>query len=242
MLDIAICDDDDTIVIEMENLIIDICKRENILINIDVFYSGGTLEKSILLGDKYDILFLDIQMQGNNGIITASNLRKVDDNVIIIFVSSYDQYLMELFRLDVFTFIKKPFEEEVFIKVFLEAVSKVGNKNFYFTFQYQKHEYKIPCKDILYFESNGRKINIIMKNGDIERFNGKLSEVEMKLLEGKIPFLRIHQSYLVNFNLIKSRSKSQVTLINKVKLPISEGRQSEFGRKYSKLLGDEVNV
>lgn len=63
---------------------------------------------------------------------------------------------------------------------------------FYFVFHYKNKEFRIPCKDILYFESNGRKIIIYHSNGETETFKGKMSDVENKLLEGKIPFMRIH--------------------------------------------------
>lgn len=113
---------------------------------------------------------------------------------------------------------------------------------FYFTFHYKNEEYKILCKDILYFESRGRKVSVYNRNGEIDSFNGKLSEVETKLLDGKIPFMRIHQSYLVNYHLIKSRTKTEVTLVNETRLPVSEDRQKEFNKQYSRLLGGEIDV
>lgn len=96
--------------------------------------------------------------------------------------------------------------------------------------------------EILYFESRGRKINVHIKNGKMETFNGKLSEVEIQMEGGKIPFLRIHQSYLVNYHHIKSRSKTDVTLTNGRKLSVSEDRQNHFGEQYSRLLGREIDV
>ena len=65
--------------------------------------------------------------------------------------------------------------------------------------------------------------------------------MEKDLEKAKIPFLRIHQSYLVNYLLIKSRTKAEVTLVNGMKLPISEDRQKEFNRDYGKLLRGEIN-
>ena len=94
----------------------------------------------------------------------------------------------------------------------------------------------------MYFESSGRKISIHTKDGNVEKFNGKLLEVEEQLKGGKIPFLRIHQSYLVNYHHIRSRSKTVVTLINGTKLPISEDRRKNFGKQYGKLLGGEVDA
>lgn len=242
MLKIAICDDENLIAHQIESNICNICIKEGIKVDTEVYYSGSALEKGILSGQNFDLIYLDIQMENGDGITAAKNIRKVDENVLIIFVSSYDRYLMELFQLDVFSFVKKPIDPDSFAKTFLEANQKICNKNAFFVFKYKNREYKILCKDILYFESKGRQVNIFMRNGDIHIFNGKLSEVEKGLENGKIPFLRIHQSYLVNYFLIKSRSKADITLINGMELPISEERQKEFSRDYGKLLRGEVNV
>lgn len=242
MIKVAICDDDSLIAQQIENIIHDTCNKEGITVDSEVYYSGITLEKDMLTGQRYDLIFLDIQMDKGDGITTAKNIRKADDNVIFIFVSSYDKYMMELFRLDVFAFIKKPIDSDLFSRTFLEANKKICNGNIFFTFKYKSQEYKILCKDILYFESKGRQISIYVRNSETFIFNGKLSDVEKKLEEGKVPFFRIHQSYLVNYLLIKSRSKSEITLINGIHLPISEDRQKEFSRGYSRLLRGEINV
>lgn len=242
MIKVAVCDDENVIAAQMESIILDLCFRENIPVDIDVFYNGESLEKEIWKGTKYDLIYLDIQMENGDGITTAQNVRKTDENVLLIYVSGFDKYIMELFRLDVFAFIKKPIETAQFENTFLEANRKICNQKFYFPFHYKNQESKIPCIDIMYFESQARKISIHVKNGDVEIFNGKLSEVEEWVVRGKIPFLRIHQSYLVNYHHIKSRSKKEVTLINGTKLPVSEDRQKIFGMQYSRLLGGEIDV
>lgn len=242
MIKVAVCDDENVIAAQMESIILDLCFRENIPVDIDVFYNGESLEKEIWKGTKYDLIYLDIQMENGDGITTAQNVRKTDENVLLIYVSGFDKYIMELFRLDVFAFIKKPIETEQFENTFLEANRKICNQKFYFPFHYKNQESKIPCIDIMYFESQARKISIHVKNGDVEIFNGKLSEVEEWVARGKIPFLRIHQSYLVNYHHIKSRSKKEVTLIDGTKLPVSEDRQKIFGMQYSRLLGGEIDV
>lgn len=145
-------------------------------------------------------------------------------------------------RLDVFGFIKKPIDEEILTKTFLETYQRVCSKMVYFTFSYKHEEYKILCKEILYFESNARKVTIYTQNGEHYTFNGKLSEIEQKMSDGKIPFLRVHQSYLVNYYLIRSRTKIEITLVNGKKLSISEERQKYFNQQYSHLLGGEINV
>ena len=120
MIRIAVCDDENVIVNQIEHIISEVCKRESIPVNIDVFYSGRELKRQVTSGTKYDIIFLDIQMKGGDGIIAAENIRKVDDNVLLIYVSGYDKYMMELFRLDVFGFIKKPIDEEILTKTYVK--------------------------------------------------------------------------------------------------------------------------
>lgn len=242
MLKVGVCDDEKLIAGRLEGILLDLCHKEHIPIDIDVFYSGLSLEKEISRGTKYDILYLDIQMENGDGISVAKAVRTVDDNAIFIFVSGYDKYMIELFQLDVFAFIKKPVDVREFEKLFLQANQKISSRKFYYAFRYKSEEYKIPCNEILYFESNGRKVRIYLRSKEVNEFNGKLSDVVTKLSEGKIPFIRIHQSYLVNYHLIKSRTKAEVTLIDGKKLPISEDRQKEFGRQYSILLGGEVDV
>lgn len=242
MLRIAVCDDENMIVDQIKNMIAKLYELEGISAEADAFYSGNDLEEEISKGTQYDLIFLDIQMQGGDGIATARNIRKMDENALLIYVSGHDEYALELFQFDVFAFIKKPIDENELIRVLLRANQKVCSKNFYFTFHYKNQEHKIPCRDILYFESRGRQIVIHIRNQKNAIFNEKLSNIEKQLAEGRAVFLRIHQSYLVNYHLIRARAKSEVILTNGEMLPISEERQKDFSRKYSKLLGDEIDV
>ena len=182
MIKVAICDDENIIASQIDNMILTICSKETISVETDVFYSGDSLENEISRGTKYDMIYLDIQMKDGDGIATAKSIRKIDENVLLIYVSGYDSYLMDLFRLDVFTFIKKPIDADLFANTFLDAHRKIGNNRFYFVFRYKNTEYKIPCIEVLYFESKGRKINLHGKSGKMGFFNGKLSDVELSLI------------------------------------------------------------
>lgn len=242
MIKIAVCDDDNYITTDIEEILYSVCDKEGIPVDIDVFYSGLELEKELRKGTSYDLLYLDIQMKNGNGLMAANVLRTLDENTIIIFVSSYDKYMIELFRFDVFSFIKKPIAPQTFVDIFMQAYRKICNKNYYFIFHYKNEEYKIPCKEILYFESKGRQIIVHMRYGEYMVFNGKLTDVQKKLEPGKVPFLRIHQSFLVNYHLIKVRTKSKVTMVTDIDLPISEERQKSFNKEYGLLLGGELSV
>lgn len=242
MIRIAICDDENVFVSQVENILLELCEEESINIDIDVFYSGNALAKEIAEGIRYDIIYLDIQMANGDGISAANKIRNVDENVIFIFVSGYDKYMIELFSLDVFSFIRKPIDIELFCKVFLQAHRKICNRNYYFIFHYKSQEFKILFKDIFYFESRGRHIVVHVRDEENIVFNDKLSEVEKRIDNRKNPFLRIHQSYLVNYHMIKMRTRTEVALLNGERLPISDDRQKGFGKAYGKLLRSEIDV
>lgn len=121
MLSIAVCDDENTITGQIETLLCSIAKKHGISIEIDVFNNGLSLESQVLDGKKYDLIYLDIEMSSGDGISTAENIRKRDENALLVYVSGYEKYMMELFALDVLAFVKKPIETARFEKVFLNA-------------------------------------------------------------------------------------------------------------------------
>lgn len=242
MLKIAICDDDYHILSQLENYLLEIKEVEKLDLDVEVFSDGELLRKELANGTIYDIIYMDIQMKGESGITTVQEIRKTDDATLIIYISSYEQYAIELFPLDVFYFMKKPINKEDFRRVFLSASQKLADQNRYFAYSYKNCEYKYPYKEIVYFESQGRKVYLHLKNGEKPFFNGKLSEIESELSGEKVQFLRVHQSYLVNYHHIVAKSRKAVVLSNEVTLQISEERQKEFSMQYAQLLEDELHV
>jgi DNA-binding LytR/AlgR family response regulator len=242
MLKIAICDDEKAIVAQIKELVEAISERENLPLQAAGYFDGETLLNDISTGQRFDLLYMDIQMPDADGIATVKNIRMLDEDMLIIFVSSYESYCRQLFRLDVFSFIKKPIENDEFARLLCDAAAVIQEKNRPYIFKYKHNEYKIAFKEIVYFESVGRKIKIHLRDGSSEQCNAKLSTIEDELTAACVPFLRIHQSYLVNFRLVKARSKTSIAMIDGSKLPISADRLEAFNKQYGKLLGEEASV
>ena len=242
MLKIAICDDDYNILLQLEKYLFYISEQENLSIDVEVFSDGELLRKELANGTVYDIIYMDIQMKNENGITTVQEIRKTDDATLVIYISSYERYAIELFPLDVFYFIRKPISKEDFIRVFLAANRRIAERNMYFTYSYKNSEYKHLYKDIIYFESQGRKVHIHLGSGERYSFNRKLSEIELELTNEKVQFLRVHQSYLVNYHHVVAKSRKLVTLSNGDTLQISEERQKTFSLQYAQMLEDELHA
>ncbi len=240
MFKIAICDDDERITKEIESLLSECGRKYGVKHEIAVFYDGKELEESMLQGERYTIIYLDIAMKQQNGLVTASNIRKLDEKTFLIYISAYEQYIEEIFEAIPFRFIKKPIDSQRFLDVYGLVYKKYQSTYMSINCNFKKEIKKIFLNDILYFESSGRYILIKYRNGTQENFTGKIENISMELEKRNAPFLRIHQSYLVNFNAIISRTRLEMYLENGQILPISRGRKKEIDDAYCVLMGGEI--
>lgn len=231
MLRIAICDDDMRFSSELEEMV----RREAVItgtgVDTEAYSDGDTLVADFEKGYRYDLIFLDIEMERVNGINAARQIRRIDRSALLIYVSGYEQYLKELFEVEPFRFLSKPVDEEKFKKYFHDACARIGELEDYYCFSFNKKIRKVLVRDIVYFESRNRVVHIIMADGSVERFYGQLNAVEKELSEGRQEFLRIHQSYLVNYSYIGKMSFSEVIVVmgggKEKSLKISEDREKE---------------
>lgn len=236
MIRIAICDDDKRIVAEIEERLEKISKEILLEVSIDGFYCGEGLEKIYRQGERYDIIYLDIEMAILDGIKVARIIREIDKYVIIIYISSHEEYLIQLFEVEPFRFIKKPIDYKIFDKYFEDAYKKIDSVAAYFEYEFKRNSVKILYSEIVYFESNGRSIIIMQKDSNVDKFNGKLNMIEKAVEKSNNPFLRIHQSYLVNFHYIRKICFSKVELFDGRTLNISEDKQKIIRERYSEIL------
>lgn len=238
MINIGICDDDLIFASKIETMLIKISESQLIEMNIEVYSDGCELWSDIQNRNTFDLLYLDIEMLQVDGIDVARKIREKDIDVIIIYISSYENYFIQLFEVEPFRFIKKPVDDEIFCNYFNKAYDRILGRDLFFEYKFNKIPHRITLKNVLYFESYGRLIKIIGKDEN-GKFYGKLNMVEKKLESGKIPFLRIHQSYLVNYRFIKEISFYKVVLYNGTELQISEERQKLVREKYNFLMEGE---
>lgn len=115
--------------------------------------------------------------------------------------------------------------------------SIIGKNECNFEYKNQGNSYRIMYKDILYFQSDGRKINIVMEK-KIESFYGKLSEIEQMCPEGV--FLRIHKSYLINMCHAKEITYKWIKMINGDVLDISRSNRVAIRRKLMESMANEI--
>lgn len=242
VIDIAICDDEYAVASGIENLLDLLSRKYQIAIEVDVFYDGATLTDYIKRENKrYDIIYIDIEMKIENGVDAAKKIRRMDKNVMLIYVTNYESFAKEVFEVSAYRFITKPVSNAIFEKYFLDAVKEINTAPHFFQFQYNKIRYKEEISNILYFQSDKRITYIHMRTG-IRKCYEKLNAIEEKLEENAVFFFRIHQSFLVNPKYIEIYMYDRMQLQNGTTLSVSENRRKRISELYCKLKGDSIIV
>ena len=197
-MQIAICDDEVFMVQILEE------KIKKLLPDavIDKYLSGDEL---IASGSKPDILFLDIQMPGMDGMETAKMLRQDIEDMILIFVTAAEEYVFQAFDVGAFHYLVKPFSDEKLKEVVTKAVhnikrsSRLEKDEKYIMVQTAGSHIKIFLRDIVYAEVYNRKVIIHTRSTDIEYY-GKLQELSDM---AGTDFFRTHRAYLVHFKYVE---------------------------------------
>ena len=231
MLNIAICDDDIQTTGRMDMLLQKIAKRNFMDVEIEVFWNGKSLADAVAKGTYFDMIYLDIEMDKEDGISAAKRIRAYDKNVLIIYVTSHENHMQESFEVRPFRFLVKPVSEKQIESCFKSAYEEVYCGDSYFRYSYQRVNHKIPIREILYFESNKRKVFIVTEKDTFVAY-GKLNDIEESLKQSKVPFLRVHQSYLVNYKHVEGQAYDFVVMDNGKRISISEDRRKLIGDQY----------
>lgn len=237
MIRIAIVDDEKNICSFVEKCLLGLSKKNGILIEVDVFYSGEDLMKTIK-EIFYDIIFLDIKMLELSGIDVSRHIRETMGNEAtqIVYISGNTQYAIDVFEYDPFHFLPKPLNKEKIEKVFLKLIRKLNLKAEAFTYKIGHNTFKVPIKEIIYFESYKREI-IIYHSGKEDKFYGSLENIHLQL--SKYDFLLIHKSYLINSIHVRKCTYESVEMSNHVILPIAQSKRKEIRVKQLELFSNQ---
>ncbi len=211
-MQIAVCDDEK----EIRDMFAEKIGRLYPEAELSLYQSG---EELLLSGGEPDILLLDIQMPGKNGMETARQLRRKNIKTIIIFVTALDDFVFQAFDVGAFHYLVKPFDDGKFAEVLLNAVKQFedrkkledeGRKRVKPSFMITtggKH-ITVNFEDIVYAEVFDRKVILHTMDSDIEYY-GKMKELEKKAGDD---FFRPHRAYLVNFNFIRKYDATTIYL------------------------------
>ena len=196
----------------MSDLLEQYCAESEWKVTQTVFHSPLELLAEIEKGMRWDILFLDVIMPGENGIDVAKEIRKHDDTTKIIFLTTSCEYAVESYAVGAYFYQIKPVSKENLYRLLDGVIFQCAKE--------QQQGMLLRCKSgitridmnrLEYCEVIGRTLVFHLENGKVLEGSGSLDELHGKLAQYE-NFLRPHRSFLINMEYIQSISSRSITL------------------------------
>lgn len=187
-------------------------------VQIDCF-SDGTDFLSSFEKNVYKIAFVDIFMEKMNGITVAEKLRETDQNVIIIFVTTSPDFMMQAFSVHAFHYITKPYKAEQIYKALDDASSFVSDSKKYIEIMCDRQNTLISLKEIVSVESDAHYINIGVVSGLNYRTRMTIAEF-LDSTENDDRFIAVNRGIVLNADYIKDIEGSVCVTGNGGRFPV----------------------
>ena len=225
MINICIVEDESDQADLLRNYIQTYGNKNNQQFNITHFTDGIDLVDEYRA--QFDIILLDIQMKHLDGMVAAEKIRKVDADVVIIFITSTVRYAVQGYAVDALGYVLKPVPYLQFEQLFDKAISRVMTKKekLYIRVSVDERQLKLDCDNIYYIESQRNNVCIHCADEDYITA-GPLKKFE-EMLSGH-GFSKCHNAYIVNLSYVEGVRKEEVLLTSGTVLPISRARKKEF--------------
>ncbi len=214
---IAVCEDDVRESAQTVALLQKWAKQQDITIQLSTFSSA---EDYLFLHNgshPFDILLLDVEMQGISGIDLAKRIRVFDHYAEIIFVTSHIEFMGEGYEVDALHYLIKPLQQEKFFQVLNKAVEELAVEIPSIIVSCEGELVKLSENEILYVESSLHYVVIHTREMEY-RIKENISSIAEKLSSR---FCRIHRSYLVSLLYVVRISRTEVSLSDGTKLPLA---------------------
>lgn len=227
-MDIAVVDDEKA----FREYLCGLVKRQRPESRIAAYASG---EELLAAGRRFDIIFLDIRMDGISGVEAARRLRKSQEDTTLIFITALKEYVFEALDLYAFHYLLKPVDEKKFAEVLRRAAWEAAQRRKKRGLFIKARNRTLDLDDILYVESRGKKVEIHTAAREGIEIYGSMDELEGRLGEG---FYRCHRAYIVNMAHITGYAKDSICLTGGAKAYLAKKKYGEFVKAYMWYLQD----
>lgn len=217
---IAIVDDEISVCHTIRNYLEVVADELKIEMKLSIWTAGEDLYEHLKSGNRQDLMFVDIELVEKDGIWLGGMVREEmeDYNTAIVYFSYEKNYALRLFESQPMDFLVKPVIQEDIRRVMNKFLKRNQSQNLQFYFK-KGHIYSNAFfKDILYFRSIGRKVQIVGRQ-EKQEFYGKLDNVKGQLPDN---FFQLHKSYLVNEDYIQEYMYEKVVMYNGEEISISK--------------------
>lgn len=235
-MNIIICDDcyeDRTF---LNNLLREYEKSSTEHFNITEYASGTGLCKDKEVLSNCQIVFLDINMEDQDGLKTAIKIKELYSDIYIVLVTAYMSYSLEGYKVKASRFLLKDDLEHTIKECMDSLIGELHKKDCYVEFSFVEGQVRLQTDDIIYIETSKHK-NVFYTKKQAYTIYKKMDEIEDELAGGG--FVRVHQSFLVNMRYIEKISSYVLRLITGKEISVPKSRYQEVKRAYAFYKGAE---
>ncbi len=216
---VAICDDEN-IQLSTTKTALEMAYKSLDLV-VDTYTSGAKLLK-VVDAVYYDLIILDIEMPGLNGIDTAKKLRKIEDKTAIVFLTSHVEYALEGYEVNALRYLTKPANSEKLSEIITYLLEQ-KKKDKRILLRNSEDVEMVCVADIYYMEAQDQMIRVVTAKGEYRnRYN--LGDYETEL--GAYGFFRIHRGYLINLGHVLRLTGREIVMDDNVSLPVSRTKEA----------------
>ncbi len=225
MIKFAICDDEPMMVQELAGHLADYMKEKSMtaVYSVSSFLNGRALLDAV---ERFDVIFMDIQMEQLDGMETARLLRRRGDHSLLVFVTVLKELVFDAFQVEAYDYLLKPLDSTRFNQTMNRVLRSLEQRTAEdIVIQRGTGCEVVLLSDIVYCEVLGRKIYLHKSDGTVSDYYDKLEDLERKV-DGR--FFKCHRSYLVNLDYVRGCQDGQVLLFQGERIPASRLREREL--------------
>ena len=225
MIRIAIVEDEDSYVQVLTGYLKQYETEHSLSFQISVFHDGLDIVSDYKA--DYDIILIDIQMKHLDGMTTAEKIRKLDEDVSFIFITSTVSFAVQGYLVDALGYVVKPVSYLAFSQILGKAIKKVTQKQQknYLTIEVEGGQMRLDIGQIYYIESQRHHVLIHTEKGDFLT-TGPLKKIEALLNEKG--FSKCHNAYLIHLMHVTGIVQNNVILSDSTTLPVSRAKKKAF--------------
>ncbi len=209
MLKIVICDDELQELSCISDLLSQYTTEKNAVCKQDAFLNAFDLLDA-MKRQAYDVLFLDVLMPGISGLEVANEIRSFDSSVKIIFLTSSPEFAVESYAVDAYYYLLKPATVGKLFPILDRIFLEKDRTEETISIMQPSGLIRLPLGRIEFVEVYGKMLMFHFDDGSIKEMRGSISEFEDKLL-CRDNFYKVHRSYIVNMEYIKSINAKEIT-------------------------------
>ena len=183
--------------------------------------------------ERFDVIFLDIEMPGLSGLEAGQEIRKIDVDTIIIFLTSHDQFVFQSFKIEAFDYLIKPIDIHAANDALARATKKYQSQHFIVSVKWKNEEYRLEVNDIVYINGYGRHVIFHTKKDEFE-IVGKLSDYETML--APYGFVRSHMNDIINMKYIESIGEKTIETTTGHKILMSARKKQKCLKSFNEYL------